>query len=77
MSHFYGTLQGTRGEATRCGSKGSGMTATAAGWGGAIETRLWHDEKAGVDRFEVRQRHWRGSGVSYTIATGIVGEESA
>ena len=38
MAHFYGTTQGHRGEATRCGTKNSGLTATANGWdiGGEI-----------------------------------------
>ena len=36
MSHFYGTLQGSRGEATRCGTANSGLVTYAAGWKGAI-----------------------------------------
>jgi len=30
MSHFYGRVQGNRGDATRGGSKASGFDATAA-----------------------------------------------
>lgn len=39
MAHFYGTVQGNRGAASRCGSKNSGMTVTANGWdvGAVIE----------------------------------------
>ena len=40
MSHFYSKIQGNRGEATRCGTKDSGVTATAASWTGAIRTEL-------------------------------------
>lgn len=36
MSAYYGRLQGSRGEATRCGSKASGITATAESWGSVI-----------------------------------------
>lgn len=32
MATFYGRLQGNRGEATRCGSKDSGIDATAESW---------------------------------------------
>jgi len=42
MSHFYGTVQGHRGEATRCGAKSSGLTSTANGWdiGGEVEVKF-------------------------------------
>lgn len=76
MSHFYGTLNGSRGEATRCGTKQSGMCVIAAGWGGAVRVRLWHDSEAGVDRFEVEQVPWRGNGVARGLARGIIGWES-
>jgi len=32
MAHFYGDLQGTRGEATRSGTKNSGISAHVRGW---------------------------------------------
>jgi hypothetical protein len=32
MAHFYGRLQGNRGEATRCGVKSSGIMATVETW---------------------------------------------
>jgi hypothetical protein len=35
MSHFYGTLQGDRGVATRCGTARSGISASAQGWAGS------------------------------------------
>lgn len=77
MSHFYGTLQGTRGKATRCGHKGSGMTTQAAGWGGAIETRVYHDKATGLDCFEVRMIQWRGAGDSVVIAAGVIGDSGS
>lgn len=36
MSEFYGRLQGLAGEATRCGSKSSGIEATAETWGSIV-----------------------------------------
>lgn len=38
MAHFIGRVQGNRGEASRLGSKDSGMDATARGWriGGSV-----------------------------------------
>jgi hypothetical protein len=40
MAAFYGRLRGDRGEATRCGSKGSGMTAIAETWQGQARVDL-------------------------------------
>ena len=62
MSHFYGTLNGSRGEATRCGDKGSGLNAVAAGWGGAISTQVF--EHDGIDMYKVYRTPWKNSGGS-------------
>lgn len=40
MSTFYGTLKGCRGEATMCGSKQSGIRASAQSWEGSVITEL-------------------------------------
>lgn len=39
MAHFYGTVQGNRGEASRLGTINSGLRATASGWniGGQLD----------------------------------------
>ena len=49
MSHFYATIQGAKGEASRTGSKQSGIYAHARGWdiGGSVEVS--HDEESGTD----------------------------
>ena len=60
MSHFYGTLQGSRGEATRCGTKNSGVVTEAAGWGGCVKTYVYEYE--GVDKFRVTLEPWQNSG---------------
>lgn len=36
MSALYGTLQGCRGEATRCGTKNSGIRVSAQSWNGSL-----------------------------------------
>jgi hypothetical protein len=74
MAHFYGTLKGARGEATRCGSKKSGIATTAAAWGGAITTEVYIDAQ-GRDCFRVTQRPWSGSGVYELLAEGVIGEK--
>jgi hypothetical protein len=53
MSHLYGWMKGSRGEVTRCGSKKSGLSATLAGWQGAIKVQIYYDEDEDEDKFEV------------------------
>ena len=70
MAHFYSVIQGNRGKATRCGSKSSGITATAASWGGAITVYVANDEN-GNDIFEVYLRPWHNSaGHQHLLASG-------
>ncbi len=73
MSHFYGTLNGSRGEATRCGTKQSGVRTIAASWKGAIQVDLFHHSD-GTDRFEIRMIPWENVGEQMLIACGKVGE---
>lgn len=73
MSHFYGTLQGNRGEATRCGSKSSGVVTYAASWQGAVRVQLYYDEATGKDMASVELVPWRGVGAYQTIYDGPVG----
>ena len=71
MSHFYGTLEGNRGEVTRCGSKASGITSYAAGWRGAIRVDVF--ERDGEDRFQVTLVPWQNSGgIHQVIAEGVL-----
>jgi hypothetical protein len=70
MSHFYGTLQGNRGQATRCGSKASGVSTYAAGWRGAIHVETFIGDD-GEDWFAVYLTPWQYSGgESRMLATG-------
>jgi hypothetical protein len=59
MSHFYGTVRGqSSGEATRRGSRNSGLRVTAASWQGAVYTYLWHDDETGKDHYRVELGPW-------------------
>ncbi len=73
MSHFYGVLNGQAGQATRCGSKGSGLRTVAASWAGCISVQLWRDSD-GQDHFRVYQGAWQGAGISEYLASGIIGK---
>lgn len=47
MSHFYGTVQGGRGQAHRCGHKTSGLRVSAKTWQREVQTHLYHRD--GID----------------------------
>lgn len=71
MSHFYGTIQGARGEASRCGSKGSGIRTNAAGWGGCIQTSVYEEDDR--DMYRVFLTPWQSSGgSSVMLACGLL-----
>lgn len=40
MAHFYGNLKGSRGEATRCGTRQSGIRVSARSWAGSVTVRF-------------------------------------
>lgn len=74
MAHFYGSIQGQRGEATRLGSKNSGLTAITAGWTGAISVTLSHRDGKDVATI-YRQPHKSSGGNTillgeFDLATG-------
>ena len=72
MAHFYGTLKGSRGEATRCGSKSSGLVAYAASWQGAIRSEVFVTDGQG-DWCRVELVPWHGNGVSRLLYEGPIG----
>ena len=74
MSHFYGTLKGTRGEATRCGSKEAGMETYCASWFGAIRCCAY--VKDGVDCVRVEKVTWHGCGENKVLYDGAIGKEN-
>ena len=76
MSRFYGTVQGNRGQATRCGNASSGLTTETAGWDGCIEVTVY-DRDGDGDGFIVSMQPWMGSGDKVGIASGIIGNSSS
>jgi len=62
MSHYYGTIKGQAGQATRRGSKNSGLTTEAASWAGCVRVSLWHSSITGKDHYEVTLSPWQGNG---------------
>ena len=76
MSHFYASIpeSARKTEATARGHKSTGITTRAASWAGAVVVRMWHDEAAEVDRYEVKQDTHHGEGVSQLLCSGTVGE---
>lgn len=70
MAHFYGMLDGSRGPASRCGTKASGLHVTAASWDGAITVRLY--ECDGQNFARISFQGWHGGGRDLTIYNGPV-----
>jgi hypothetical protein len=75
MSHFYGVLQGNRGEATRCGTKSSGIETYTASFAGAIHVRVYFNETDGRDWCVISKTKWHGGGINKVIYRGPVGDE--
>jgi hypothetical protein len=76
MSHFYGTLKGNRGEATRCGTKNSGMITEAASWEGKIVVRLFYNEEKKEDWCSIHKSPHFGQGEHTLIYIGPIGKEA-
>lgn len=56
MAQFYGEIQGNRGEATRMGTKSSGLRGHIRGWEVGVSVECSHED--GKDVIKV----WRTSG---------------
>jgi hypothetical protein len=63
MAQFRGTVEGNRSEASRLGSKASGLTVNAASWQGAVNVELWYNERKKEDWAEVTLQRHHGAGV--------------
>ena len=72
MAHFYGSIQGNRGEATRCGSKNSGYTTRAVSWEGTVLVNLFYNEEYYEDWAEVCLVTHRGGVKNITLYYGPV-----
>jgi hypothetical protein len=71
MAHFFGTVQGGRGTATRTGTARSGMVTHAASWAGAVRVTLRESPGGGtIARAELVP--WHGHGVRRVLYEGPV-----
>lgn len=52
MSEFYGWLQGARGEATRCGTSRSGITAKIQSWRYHLQAEMNLQDRQGKEEEE-------------------------
>jgi len=51
MAHFYGSMNGSRGEATRCGTKSSGISAHVRSWTHGVRSNLFESRQgSGEDK---------------------------
>jgi len=76
MAHFYAEIQGNRGEATRMGTKDSGMRAHIRGWNVGVKVYCTYNEETGEDEIEVYKTSGsNGYGHSELIAKLKEGEE--
>jgi hypothetical protein len=73
MAHFLGWLKGSRGEASRLGTKSSGLHTVSASWQGAVEVYLSQDAITGKDIASVFLIPWHGAGIKQTLYVGPVG----
>lgn len=72
MSHFYGTLQGNRGEVTCGGSSDSGVSARAASWQGCGCADVYFNEDKQEDWVRLSVKPWHGRGRSKVFYDGPV-----
>ena len=73
MAHFRAIIQGNRGQASRLGSKASGIEAYVASWQGAVAVRLSHDAETGKDTVSVMLTPHQGVGTVQTLYHGPIG----
>jgi len=72
MAHFYGTIKGSCGKASRLGTKASGLHTVTASWHGAVSVYLWYDADSSQDMVRVSLMPWRGQGMDHLLYVGPV-----
>ena len=72
MAHFYGSVQGAKGEAGhRLGTANSGLTTICASWDGAVYCRAYVDDN-GTDCVRITFERWHGRGSTGVIYDGPI-----
>jgi len=76
MSHFYAMISNSARKTTPTarGHKTTGVDVDACAWGGKVSTIVRHVD--GQDQFEVWMMPHQGSGDTFMIASGIIGDSS-
>ena len=62
MAHFYAGIHGNRGEATRLGTKSSGITAFVNGWSTGVRVTISYDKDTDQDVVYIRRTAGSGYG---------------
>jgi len=62
MAHFRATIEGNRGEASRLGTKDSGIYATINGRETGVDVRICHNKDTGKDHVQIIKTNGSGSG---------------
>jgi len=70
MAHFYASIQGNRGEATRMGTKNSGIKGHIRGWCVGARVICSHDKKTGKDTVRV----WKTGGSHGALTSELIAE---
>ena len=73
MARFRATVQGMRGEASRLGSKDSGIRTNANGWDSGVIVFGWVDDQE-QDVFEIYQTGGSNGGEFRPIAKIVAGQ---
>lgn len=76
MARYYATVQGNRGAASRCGSKHSGIRATANGWDTGAEIEIRYENERDVV-YVYRTNGSNGFGARQLVAKFDNGNETA
>lgn len=53
MAQYRATIQGQRGQASRLGSKKTGIRAKVNGWNIGVDVDIYFDAKTGQDRISI------------------------
>jgi len=77
MSHFYAKISHSARKTvpTARGHKSTGVDVDACAWGGKVSTIVRHVD--GQDQFEVWMMPHHGSGDTYMIACGVIGDKDS
>lgn len=67
MARFYGSVQGSRGEAHRLGH--SDVTTIAASWNGGVQTTMYRGDD-GVPMVRLETIRWHGRGEATLLFDG-------